>query len=662
MLDIKDIFLNSDEYYHTEFNKTTIYLHHTAGGCFVGDTMVTLVNGDDVRIDTLEKNKEYWLYGCDKDGTTKIIKCVFLGETKKVDKIVEVTLDNGNIEKCTLEHLWMMRDGTYKTANNLMSGDSLMPLYKRFDKRGYEEIKNNNNYKWHKTHQLSGKLKYGENIYKSKTKNVIHHIDFNKLNNEPDNLVLMEKNEHIIFHANLMKENWKNDEWVEKMKIVSSKNMKKLKEIQLNDDEYFIFLSDLMKTRWENGEFDYQIGSTLSEETKKKISISINDKWKDNEWSKKTRKILSDKGKKQWQDDDYRLKMSKVSKENWTKPEYREKVFQFDSNFNKKLWENPEHRKKVSEAVSKRNKIYAIYKKSEYFNKISYKEYKDTYNHKIVSVNIVDLEKVVSVYDFYSPETNNFALSSGVFVHNSRPDWVVGMWDKDTTSNSSVRHVGTSFVIGGKSTRDGDDAWNGVVVRCFPESKWDFHLGVKGSKGKFDKISIGIEICNYGPLTKGRDGSYYNYVNSIIPESDVVELPKQFRGYKYYHKYTDEQIESVKELLLYLSNKFNINLRMGLREWIEKESLVIPNGISIMEQQKWCNRYGFVGKNSKPLVADGIWGNNTAWALQSIGKSAFEYNTLTLNGYPGIWSHGNIRQDKFDISPQPNLIAMLKSL
>jgi hypothetical protein len=69
-----------------------------------------------------------------------------------------------------------------------------------------------------------------------------------------------------------------------------------------------------------------------------------------------------------------------------------------------------------------------------------------------------------------------------------------------------------------------------------------------------------------------------------------------------------------------------------------------------------------VGKNSKPLVADGIWGNNTAWALQSIGKSAFEYNTLTLNGYPGIWSHGNIRQDKFDISPQPNLIAMLKSL
>jgi len=492
MLDIKDIFLNSDEYYHTEYNKSNIYLHHTAGGCFVGNTMVTLVNGNDVRIDSLEKNKEYWLYGCDRDGTTKIVKCVFLGETKKVDKIVEVTLDNGNIERCTLEHLWMMRDGTYKTANNLKSGDSLMPLYKRFDKRGYEEIKNNDNYKWYKTHQLSGKLKYGENIYKSKIKNIIHHIDFNKLNNEPDNLVLMEKNEHS--------------------------------------------------------------------------------------------------------------------------------------------------------------------------NEISYKEYKETYNHKVVNVNIVDLKKSISVYDFYSPETNNFALSSGVFVHNSRPDWVVGMWDKDSNSSGSIRHIATSFIIGGRSTRNGDETWDGVTVRCFPESKWAWHLGVKGTKGKFDKISIGIEICNYGSLTKGRDGSYYNYVNSIVPETEVVKLPNQFRGFEYYHKYTDNQIESVRKLLFYLSNKFNINLRMGLREWIEKESLVMPTGISIIEQQKWLNRYGFVGKNGKSLGEDGVWGNNTTWAVQSIGKSAFEYNPLTLNGYPGIWSHGNVRSDKFDVSPQPNLIAMLKSL
>lgn len=264
--------------------------------------------------------------------------------------------------------------------------------------------------------------------------------------------------------------------------------------------------------------------------------------------------------------------------------------------------------------------------------------------------------------EYYHNEYNKTTIYLHHTAGGHRPDWVVGMWDKDSNSDGSIRHIATSFIIGGKSTRDGDTSWDGVTVRCFPEQFWDWHLGAKGTNGKFDKISIGIEICNYGPLTKGRDGTFYNYVNSIVPESDVVELAEQFRSYKYYHKYTDAQIDSVKELLYHLSDKYNINLRLGLQDWIEKESLTIPKGISVLEQQKWCNRYGFCGRNGKKLGEDGIWGSNTAFAVQSVGKSAFELNPLTLSGSPGIWSHGNIRQDKFDVSPQPNLIAMLKSL
>lgn len=661
MLDIKDIFLNSDEYYHTEFNKTIIYLHHTAGGCFVGETEVSLINGQNVKMNNLEINKEYWLYGCEENGNIKPVKAKFLGETKKVNKLIEITLDNGKKERCTLDHLWMLRNGKYNKAKELNIGDSLMPLYKRLDHRGYEELKSNKDKKWYKTHQLSGKLKYGDDIYKSKIQKVLHHVDFNKLNNNPDNLLLMEKDEHVIFHANLMINNWNDPKWIKKMKKVSSKNMKEIVEKNLKNKKYRKFLSDLMKERWENGEFDYQIGSELTDEIKNKICESIKNKWSDIEWSNKMRKILSDKGKKQWEDEDYKKRMIEISKNNWKNEELRKKMFHFDSNFNKELWKDENHRKKVSNAVSERNKLYAKYKKSDFFTKMKYKEWKETYNHKIVNIEIVEVDNE-PVYDFYSPETNNFALASGVFVHNSRPDWTVATWDKDSNSDGSIRHIATSFIIGGKSTRNGDETWDGVVVRCFPETKWAWHLGAQGTKGKFDKISVGIEICNYGPLTKGRDGSFYNYVNSVIPESDVVELPNQFRGFKYYHRYTDKQVESLRELLLYLSSKFNINLRMGLREWIEKESLLMPNGISIVEQQKWLNRYGFVGRDGKPLSEDGVWGNNTAWAVQSIGKSAFEFNPLTTVGYPGIWSHGNIRQDKYDISPQPAMIAMLKSL
>ena len=72
-MNIKDIFLDLDEYFPTDFKKSIIYLHHTAGSCFVGDTLIKLVDGSTVRIDSLEIDKEYWLYGCDKNGDIKII-------------------------------------------------------------------------------------------------------------------------------------------------------------------------------------------------------------------------------------------------------------------------------------------------------------------------------------------------------------------------------------------------------------------------------------------------------------------------------------------------------------------------------------------------------------------------------------------------------------
>jgi hypothetical protein len=253
-----------------------------------------------------------------------------------------------------------------------------------------------------------------------------------------------------------------------------------------------------------------------------------------------------------------------------------------------------------------------------------------------------------------------------IYLHHtcgsSRPDWVIQGWDKDTNEDGSIRKIATAFVIGGKSTRDNDASWDGVICRAFPESQWAFHLGAKGTNGLFDKLSIGIEICNYGYLTKSKTGQYMTYVNTPVPVDQVVELPVPFRGYRYYHKYTDKQIASLRELLIYLGTKFGINLRLGLQEWLNKEGLIMPNALSILDQQKWLNQHGFVGKNGKPLVEDGVWGENSAWAVQSIGKSAFEFNPLTMNGYPGVFTHANIRNDKSDCSPQPNLVGMLKSL
>jgi hypothetical protein len=204
-----------------------------------------------------------------------------------------------------------------------------------------------------------------------------------------------------------------------------------------------------------------------------------------------------------------------------------------------------------------------------------------------------------------------------IYLHHTagghRPDWTISGWDTDDDeATKKARVVGTAFVVGGKSTVDlGDDLWDGNIFRAFDEKLWAHHLGTKlVNNGDLNRHSIGIEICNYGPIKLGSDGKFYNYVNKQVPANQVIKLDKSFRGYTYYHAYTDKQIASVKELILYLKSKFStIPL---------KSPLVDVNGYELYE--------------------------------------------LAKKGYPGIYSHSNVRSDKFDLSPQPNMIEMLKSI
>jgi|TARA_R110002126_G_scaffold27857_7_gene93319 hypothetical protein len=154
---------------------------------------------------------------------------------------------------------------------------------------------------------------------------------------------------------------------------------------------------------------------------------------------------------------------------------------------------------------------------------------------------------------------------------------------------------------------------DGQIIQGFSSKYWAYHLGLKESTfnkygvpyKSLDKISIGIEVCNWGQLTL-KDGKFYNYVNKVVPQDQVCELPQPHRGYKYYHNYTDAQIESVRELLLSWKEKYNIPLTYN------------PD----------------------------IW---------DITKRA-------LAGEAGVYTHNSVRLDKVDMYPHPKLIQMLQSL
>jgi hypothetical protein len=198
-----------------------------------------------------------------------------------------------------------------------------------------------------------------------------------------------------------------------------------------------------------------------------------------------------------------------------------------------------------------------------------------------------------------------------IYLHhtagNSDPFAVFKGWESNT------ERIATCVSIGGKPTSTTSKWQDGEVVQGFSSQFWAYHLGLKESTFQkynipyrsLDKISIGIEICNWGQLTL-KSGKFFNYVNRIVPDNEVVELDKPYKGYKYFHAYTDAQIDATKDLLLLWKDKYNIPI--------------------------------------------------------SYNEDIWDITTRALKGESGVFTHNSVRTDKVDVSPQPKLIEMLKSL
>jgi hypothetical protein len=107
-------------------------IDHVPGGCFTGETRVPLLDGTIATMAELN-GKEDWVYSSTLDGQT--VSGRARGRmTKMVSELVDVVLDNDSVERCTPDHRWMLKDGTYKEAKDLVSGrDILMPISRRWD-------------------------------------------------------------------------------------------------------------------------------------------------------------------------------------------------------------------------------------------------------------------------------------------------------------------------------------------------------------------------------------------------------------------------------------------------------------------------------------------------------------------------------------------------
>ena len=117
--------------------KCELYLveGNSAGGCLSGDTEIALVDGRTLSLEQLaaeqEQGREHFCYTIRRDGKIGVELAINARITRRQAEVVRVSLDNGESVVCTPDHPFMLRDGSYMTAERLMKGDSLMPLYRK---------------------------------------------------------------------------------------------------------------------------------------------------------------------------------------------------------------------------------------------------------------------------------------------------------------------------------------------------------------------------------------------------------------------------------------------------------------------------------------------------------------------------------------------------
>lgn len=193
--------------------------------CLSRDTLIAVADGRNaVSIKQLaEEGKDVPVYSADPVSGMISIKT---GRNPRITgynkKLVRVTLDDGNYFDVTPDHKFMLFDGSPVEASKLTHGDSLSPFTKNLEpvKKGgnlYYRINcNSRNAGIDKFYEHRIIAKYNQpdqwNLIYENAKQVgfaktggivIHHKDYNALNNSPENLQIMTFREHQKFHANL---------------------------------------------------------------------------------------------------------------------------------------------------------------------------------------------------------------------------------------------------------------------------------------------------------------------------------------------------------------------------------------------------------------------------------------------------------------------------
>lgn len=352
--------------------------------CLTGDTKISLLDGTEPRIDDMvkrwEAGEQFWVYSSTLDGHVVPGKVSYATKTSDSEKLVEVELDNGEKVRCTHTHPWLLRSGEYKRADALQPGDSLMPLYRKNQKlnsysgQEYEWVSHPTG-TWEPTHRMvSRELGFGV-----RGGEVIHHgfEGEGHLNNDPRNLQRLTSAQHRELHEKLGQEGnkalraWQHNASPETLSVIGTRAANK----RWSNPDYRQLRSEQFRAQREQWIAD---GIDLENTRRHDITFEVIDE--------AARKTVSE-GKKLSQavlqeelgcsKDVLLARMREAGYPDWKT--YKWTLVQRDADWARKSGA--------------------------------------PVNHKVTAVRFLDEPE--AVYDIEVEDYHNFALSAGVFVHNT---------------------------------------------------------------------------------------------------------------------------------------------------------------------------------------------------------------------------------------------------
>lgn len=440
----------------------------SAGGCFSGDTLVALADGRAISFKELvaeqESGKEHFCYTIRKDGQVGLERIVNARVTKRNAEVIRLTLDTGEVITCTPDHLFMLRDGNYKPASKLTLDDSLMPLQRKLSDKtqpgitidGYEMVWDPRSDRWLFTHVVADWYNRWRGVYEEADGNHCHHLDFNKLNNNPTNLRRLPVEEHLALHRQHVSRTLHRPEVIEKSRqqhqntTFRAKMSERMKQAETRQ-----VISEQARTQWADEEYKnymtsrwrefYETNEEYRQQNNEALNRAQQEYWSDEEHrraqAERTRQFylahpdareeLSQKALEQWDDPALREWRREKTREQWT-PEFRaqRKATLHQTYYRETLaaLKQIEIERGQIDLEAYQAYRYATRDKSllkfdtfcqRYFDGDQSRaiEAVSNYNHRVLRIEHVN--EHMDVYDLEVPSTHNFALACGVFVHNS---------------------------------------------------------------------------------------------------------------------------------------------------------------------------------------------------------------------------------------------------